>query len=659
MSQLTQPLPDGIRRTAQQSHYLGASVIFALLCIFFSPHSSAVTNPEDARAVARLYSAAFDREPLPQGLNFWIKSLDRGRSLQQIASRFRQSPEFSSRYGDLDNGEFVRQLFRNILGREGAPSGIAFWQGKLEDGISQAQVLRRFSESPENRRKTDDLFAEMHRNSDGEWSYAPYSGVVNSTGTIDGFGSVYVNGIEFETDDAEITLDGKPSSEDDLRLGMVVTVKGVINEDGESGTATQVIFDDELQGPVTAIVEGPDGDSLLLTILGMNVIVERTGTVFDDVSFDSLVVGNVIEVSGFTDEEGRLRATRIEKKSGDDADEVEFKGIVTGLTGTEFMLGAYIVDFSGADLSDVPGGTMANGVFVEVHGSLADGTILADRIEEEDGVAGRFDDDDEVRVQGAVTNFVSTAMFEVNGVKVDGSGAVLRPSDIVVADGAVIQVEGDWEGDVLIARKIEARRGRVEIEASVVSLDAEADTLTLRLAGGTITVVVDDRTMIEDDTDEDDRLTMDDIAVADFLEVEAILNGNTLIATRIDRDEADDDVLQAPVTGFVAGESITLLGITYSIAGTEFESLAGKTLSQAAFFNALRVGDLVKVKDKIPADGTADEAEFERRSALDGDECESDDDCDSDDDDSDDEGDDSDEDEAEDEEEEEEESDDD
>ena len=633
MSQLSQLIPGDANRIARQLQYPGIYAVFALLCLFFSTASSAAANPEDARAVARLYSAAFDREPLPQGLNFWIDSLEQGQSLEQIASKFRQSPEFNEKYGALGDGEFIRQLYRNILGREGAEAGIAFWQSKLAAGNSQALVLRQFSQSPENRRKTDDLFAEMHRRGNGEWSYAPYSGDVNSTGTIDGFGSVFVNGIEFETDDAEITLDGKPSSEDALRLGMVVTVEGTVNDDGETGTARRVIFDDELQGPVTAIEEGADGDSLLLTILELKVIVERTGTVFDDVTFDSLAVGDVLEVSGFLDEENRLRATRVEGKSGDDALEVEFKGIVTGLAGTEFMLGAYVVDFSGANLAEVPGGTLAEGMFVEVHGSIADGVIIADRIEEEDEIAGRFDDDDEVRVHGTVTNFVSIAMFEVNGVTVDGSGALLRPSDLVVANGAVVQVEGDWVAETLLARKIEARRGRVEIEASVESLDAEAGTLTLQLAGGTITVVVDNRTMIDDDTDEDDKLTMDDIAVADFLEVEAIQNGNALVATHIDRDDADDEVLQATVSAFVAGESITLLGITYSINGTEFESRAGKTLTAEEFFNALQVGDLVKVKDKIPADGIADEAEFERKRGLDGDECESDDDCDSDDDD--------------------------
>jgi len=472
------------------------------------------------------------------------------------------------------------------------------------------------------------VFAEMHRRGDGNWTYAPFSGQVRSTGTIDGFGSIFVNGVEFNTDNAGITLDGKPATEDALRLGMVVTVHGVVNDDGLTGTADTVEFDDAVQGPVTAVVEGPDGDSLVLTILDLQVIVERTGTVFDDVSFAALSVGDVLEVSGFFEEDGRLRATNVEKLSGDDAGEVELKGAVTALSGTGFTLGSYQVHFGGADLSGVPGGTLSEGMLVEVSGVLSDGLITAGRVKQEDSPGDDFDDEDEVRVEGTVTGFVSTGQFVVNGVTVDGSGAILSPSDLVLADGAVVQVEGNWVADTLVARKIAARRGRVEIEADVVSVDPENGTITLGLAGGTVTVSIDQRTLIDDDTEEDDALTIDEIAVADFLEVEAIQDGGSLVATRIDRDHGDDEVIQAPVTGFVAGESITLLGITFTLDGTGFESRAGNSLSAEQFFAELQLGDLVKVKDEGPADGIADEVDFERQHALDGDECESDDDCD-------------------------------
>jgi len=139
---------------------------------------------------------------------------------------------------------------------------------------------------------------------------------------------------------------------------------------------------------------------------------------------------------------------------------------------------------------------------------------------------------------------------------------------------------------------------------------------------------VDSRTLLDDDSGRSSRLSLEDIVSGDFLEVEAIRSGVGLLATRIDRDRSDDLRVQAPVTAFTPGVDVTLLGVTFSTRGARFESRAGNALTQAEFFSQLRVGDLVKIKDEHPADGIADEVEFEREHALDGDECRSDDDCD-------------------------------
>ena len=129
-----------------------------------------------------------------------------------------------------------------------------------------------------------------------------------------------------------------------------------------------VVFDGEVQGPIESIQAGQDGDSQLLVILGVSVIVERTGTVFDGVSFDALAVGDVLEISGFPENGGIVRATRVEKKGvAGGATEVELKGIVANLAGETFTLGQYTVDFSAADLSDIPGASLADGASVEVY----------------------------------------------------------------------------------------------------------------------------------------------------------------------------------------------------------------------------------------------------------------------------------------------------
>jgi hypothetical protein len=453
---------------------------------------------------------------------------------------------------------------------------------------------------------------------------------ITSTGTVDGFGSIFVNGIEFETEEATIFVDGDVAAEDALKLGMVVTVSGTVNEDGTTGIAQQVVFDDEVQGPIATLQLGPDGDSLLMLVLGLEVIVERTSTVFDGVSFDTLDINDVVEVSGFRINESQLRATRVEKKSDfiPGTSEVEVKGVVTDLTDTEFRLNEFIVDFSNADLSDVTGGKLTEGATVEVYGTLDSGIILALRIETEGDPSDDFDEDDEISVQGAITDFVSTSQFKVNGVAVDASDAALLPTDLILADGVIVEAEGPWNGNLLVAEEIKSRRGRIEIEASVAAVNSATGTITLQFHAGSVTVQVDSTTLLEDDTERADPLTLGDISIGDFLVVEAVQIGDTLLATRIDRDEPDDNILQAQVEAFNAGVDIKLLGIVFSTADTEFENQYDEDLSPEAFYGQLKVGDLIKVKDERAADGVAEEVEFEQEGALDGSELDGEDDCD-------------------------------
>ena len=56
-------------------------------------------------------------------------------------------------------------------------------------------------------------------------------------GPIDGFGSVIVNGVRFDTDNAVIVVDGAAASLSDLEVGQVVVVVGTFDEDGLNGEA--------------------------------------------------------------------------------------------------------------------------------------------------------------------------------------------------------------------------------------------------------------------------------------------------------------------------------------------------------------------------------------------------------------------------------------
>ena len=100
----------------------------------------------------RLYQAAFDRAPDRGGLGFWITKLDAGLlNLANVSQLFIDSAEFSSRYGNLSNAQFVNQLYLNVLHRLPDAEGLAFWVNHMDRGaLARNEVLVEFSESPEN-----------------------------------------------------------------------------------------------------------------------------------------------------------------------------------------------------------------------------------------------------------------------------------------------------------------------------------------------------------------------------------------------------------------------------------------------------------------------------------------------------------------------------
>ena len=96
---------------------LAASIILTVCCSGLQAQDSTVT---EAQTVARLYSASLDRPPFTDGLNFFINSVERGRTVISIAEDFVLSDEFVTKYGDLNDIAYVERLFLNVLGRPGA-----------------------------------------------------------------------------------------------------------------------------------------------------------------------------------------------------------------------------------------------------------------------------------------------------------------------------------------------------------------------------------------------------------------------------------------------------------------------------------------------------------------------------------------------------------
>ena len=291
------------------------------------------------------------------------------------------------------------------------------------------------------------------------------------SGTITGFGSIFVNDVEYDIDNAsfDINDDSSPGlSEDDLSIGMVVTLTG--NDDGTVGVASQVVYDNEIKGPVSGLIDVPGlaGVKQSFSVFGVNVVVDVAGTTFDDsgapgFSFATLAEGDIVELSGLFDSSNTLVASYIEKT--DDLDpgssEVELKG--TPDAGTDagiddsFILNGVTVNIvAGTDLSDVPGSRVTDTQFIEVKGTLITPSpviIEATRIEQED--EGIDPEDGEASLEGFISNFTDNSSFMVSGQQVNATDATFEPAGLTLRNDLRVEVEGMIVNGILIAEKVE------------------------------------------------------------------------------------------------------------------------------------------------------------------------------------------------------------
>lgn len=312
-----------------------------------------------------------------------------------------------------------------------------------------------------------------------------------AAGPISGFGSVIVNGIRYDDDDAQVLdEDGNPVPNEVLRLGMVVEVNGSAlsaSPSGPTATASTIRFASEIVGPVQAL----DATAGTLRVLGQEVEVTAT-TVFEDEIAGGLTdvdLGDVLEVHALGNGAGRYIATRIERRGGTVV-EYRLRGPVQALdtAARTFRIGATTIDYG--DIRPTP--ALAEGRFVRVRLETVpvDGAYVATRLR---GAGRQVEDRDEAEVEGVVSRAEPGGLrFTVEGIPVDASSAAFddgAASDIAV--GVRVEVEGRIEDGVLIAGEVEledrdGRRGDddddgddegIELEGPVASLDADSFVL--------------------------------------------------------------------------------------------------------------------------------------------------------------------------------------
>ncbi len=64
--------------------------------------------------------------------------------LKELSSGFASQPLFISKYGNMSNKDFVKAIYKNILGREGDNEGIEYWTNELDRGKSRSDMISDF-----------------------------------------------------------------------------------------------------------------------------------------------------------------------------------------------------------------------------------------------------------------------------------------------------------------------------------------------------------------------------------------------------------------------------------------------------------------------------------------------------------------------------------
>ena len=376
-----------------------------------------------------------------------------------------------------------------------------------------------------------------------------------TVGVITGFGSVFINGIEYETDQSDITLDGQTLSETNLKVGMVVTLAGDVNADGVTGNAISISYNDNVEGMVLSNTVTTNNQ---LVILGQTIIIDDFDTVFESKvatisSFAQIQTNNIVEVSGHTSGDGVIYATRVEVKAAARTNsELELEGLVTSVTQSTnpmtFKIGNMTVVYTEDVLKDFNGLALKDGDLVEVKSVSdlnADGQLVASKVElkELHKNVKELSSDKEFAFEGVITQVVDSTKFLLNGQVIiyDNSTEINDVNSILV--GKKAKIEGLVNGsNEVIAKQIEIKtENKVKIEGLITAINP--DTKTITVFGDEISVTHSTTLRDERDDIEDDLrhfFNFSNLKVGDSVEVIYFQDADSnFIATKLELDDVE------------------------------------------------------------------------------------------------------------------------
>jgi hypothetical protein len=427
-----------------------------------------------------------------------------------------------------------------------------------------------------------------------------------ASGPVTKFGSVYISGVEYDNTGTIYCIDDEPCSRaNSLKLGMVVVVNGKVSEEYSTNrpltrTADTITYEESVEGIVQSVAS--DGSSLV--VLGQVVSVDQNTIIDPGVPGQSVLAlrpgVDLVEISGFVIGDGRILATLIMKQSG--TPHFEVQGTIKNYDAAkkEFAIGALIVDYSGADVVDLPTSQTWDGVVVHIRGNQWNGggpgpfgaRLAATKITK---LTLGVEDSADAEVEGFILRTDAPGDFYINNLHVQATAATQFEGGILsdLTVGTHVEIQGRLANGILQAGQI-SFEGNIELESNVVSIDRGAKTLTLAGLSGLV-LRTDDKTVIDG---EGNLRRVEDVAVGDHLKVHGLFLGGGLLATELERSGPSTSVtLQGPIQS-VTAPLLVIAGATIDTSDIPDSGFIGNygSIGRTAFFQELNTGQTVSVR---------------------------------------------------------------
>ncbi|NNL48275.1 MAG: hypothetical protein HKO76_07905, partial [Acidimicrobiia bacterium] len=385
-------------------------------------------------------------------------------------------------------------------------------------------------------------------------------------GPITGFGSVILNGAQFDTASATVTMDDGPGTVSDLKIGMIVSIGGTIDTDTGFARASEISFVDDAEGPITSI----DRAAGSFVVLGRTVFVDEL-TVLEGATFEDLEVGHVVKISGLWRRQQQIQAAYVYRSALQfmEGMTMQVKGEIADLDigQQRFRIGTQSCDYSAAML-ELGGTDLANGMYVQVTSTamIQNGHMLANMVRARNRHTDRYQlcaGECQYELIGYVTAYESETSFEVDGQAVTTTGDTVYVNG--TSDTLTLDVKVSIDGMLNDASELVADRivfhlpSLVEIKGNVEALDEGNEIVTVL----GIAVQTNEFTLFRDHTTSGPpTFGFDELAPGNRVEIRAVLDNDAVIATRLERDDPNDVVTLKALVQSDDRPSITMLEVT-------------------------------------------------------------------------------------------------